>query len=112
VGKSPNILIGSTTLADIVKPGGSQTASSYSFKTLDDQADPTFNQLLGINNHGVIAGYFGSDASGHPNKGYTLAKPYGQANYHNENFPGSVQTQVTAIDKLGNTAGFWVDGKG
>ena len=33
---------------------------SYTFKTLDDHADPTFNQLLGINDHGKIAGYFGS----------------------------------------------------
>jgi len=85
---------------------------SYTFKTLDDHADPTFNQLLGINDHGKIAGYFGSGASGHPNKGYTLSPPYGQNNYHNENFPGSVQTQVTAINNLGYTAGFWVDGHG
>ncbi|HKV57935.1 MAG TPA: hypothetical protein VJO32_06625 [Ktedonobacteraceae bacterium] len=89
-----------------------QTGSSYTFKTLNDNADPTFNQLLGINNHGKIAGYFGSGAAGHPNKGYTLSKPYGQGNYHNENFPGSVQTQVTAINNNGNTAGFWVDGNG
>ena len=34
--------------------------------------DPTFNQLLGINNEGTIAGYFGSGAQGHANKGYTL----------------------------------------
>src|SRR5579871_4509728 len=62
---------------------------AYAFTTLDDQADPTFNQLLGINDHGVIAGYFGSGLSGHPNKGYTLVPPYGQGNYINENFPGS-----------------------
>ncbi len=92
--------------------GRVQTGTKYTFTTLDDQADPTFNQLLGINNHGKIAGYFGSGAPGHPNKGYTLSAPYGQGNYHNENFPGSVQTQVTAIDNIGNTAGFWVDGNG
>lgn len=85
---------------------------TYSFKTLNNAADPTFNQLLGINNHNVIAGYFGSGATGHPNKGYTLSKPYGQGNYTNENFPGSVQTQVTAINNHGYTAGFWVDGSG
>ena len=32
---------------------------SYGFRTLDDSADPTFNQLLGINDNGLIAGYFG-----------------------------------------------------
>jgi hypothetical protein len=77
--------------------------------TLDDQKDPTFNQLLGINNEGTIAGYFGSGAAGHPNQGYTLTPPYGQGNYHNENFLGSVQTQVTGINDNGVTVGFWAD---
>lgn len=84
-------------------------AASYSFQTLDNAADPTFNQLLGINNAGTIAGYFGSGAAGHPNKGYTLAPPYAQGNYTNENFPGSVQTQVTGINNSGLTVGFWSD---
>ena len=82
------------------------------FTTLNDQADPTFNQLLGINNNGKIAGYFGSGATDHPNKGYTLSPPYGQGNYHNENFPGSLQTQVTGLNNNDRTVGFWVDGNG
>jgi len=90
----------------------SNAQESYHFKTLNDNADPTFNQLLGINNNGVIAGYFGSGAAGHPNKGYTLNPQYKQHDYKNENFPGSVQTQVTAINNKGYTAGFWVDGNG
>lgn len=102
----------SALAANAQQLGRTQTGTAYTFVTLDDHADPTFNQLLGINNHGKIAGYFGSGAAGHPNKGYTLTPPYGQGNYHNENFPGSVQTQVTAIDNIGNTAGFWVDGAG
>jgi hypothetical protein len=44
--------------------------------------------LLGINDEGVIAGYFGSGAQGHANKGYRLYLPYGQGNYAHENFPG------------------------
>jgi hypothetical protein len=86
--------------------------AQLTFTTLDNANDPTFNQLLGINNEGVIAGYFGSGAQGHPNKGYTLSPPYGQANYTNENFPGSVQTQVIGINNQGRTVGFWVDGSG
>ncbi len=86
--------------------------ASYSFTTLDDHVDPTFNQLLGINDSGVIAGYFGSGLAGHPNKGYVLAPPYGQGNYSNENFPGSAQTQVTGISNTGETVGFWADGAG
>jgi hypothetical protein len=89
-----------------------QAAAAYTFTTLNDQADPAFNQLLGINVHNVIAGYFGSGAPGHPNKGYQLSPPYAQGSYVNENFPGSAQTQVTALDDKGNTAGFWVTAGG
>ena len=35
------------------------------------------------------------------------APPHGQASYQTENFPGSVQTQVTGIDDRGVTVGFW-----
>ena len=80
-------------------------ATSYSFQTLNNNNDPTFNQLLGINDFGVIAGYFGSGAAGHPNKGYQLEP--GHTRYINENFPGSVQTQVTGLNNRGVTVGFW-----
>jgi len=79
----------------------------YSFETLDNQADTTFNQLLGINQHGVIAGYFGSGAQGHPNMGYLLNAPYGQGQYRSENWPESAQTQVTGLNDHGVTVGFW-----
>ena len=87
-------------------------SSSYAFSTLDNQNDPTFNHLLGINSHNVISGYFGSGATGHPNKGYLINAPYGQANYVNENFPNSAQTQVVGLNNLGDTTGFWVDANG
>ena len=81
--------------------------AKYSFETLNNQNDVTFNQLLGINDHGLIAGYFGSGQAGHPNKGYLLSAPYGQGSYHNENWPQSVQTQVTGLNDHGVTVGFW-----
>jgi hypothetical protein len=34
-----------------------RTATAYSFRTVDNAADLTFNQLLGVNRAGVIAGY-------------------------------------------------------
>ena len=76
---------------------------AYGFRTLDDNADLTFNQLLGINDDGLIAGYFGSGAQGHPNMGYLL----GSGGYRADNFPGSVQTQVTGLNNQGVTVGFW-----
>jgi hypothetical protein len=45
-------------------------AANFSFQILDNAGAPTFNQLLGINNTGNIAGYFGSGAPRHPNHGH------------------------------------------
>jgi hypothetical protein len=88
---------------------GAQPAhAQYTFQNVINNSDPTFNQELGINNAGTIAGYFGiGGVPGHPNQGYTVAPPYGQPNFSNENFPGSVQTQVTGINDSGTTVGFW-----
>lgn len=92
----------------------SPSVTSFSFRTLDDHKDKTFNQLLSINDNGTIAGYFGigTPAATHPNKGYVLHAPYGQNNYTNENFPGSQQTQVTGINLSGTTCGFYADPAG
>jgi len=84
----------------------SQLAAGWSFSKLNNSNDRTFNQLLGINNGGQIAGYFGSGAKGHPNKGYVL-NLNAPASYLNENFPGSKQTQVIGINDKGVTVGFW-----
>src|ERR1700761_917431 len=84
---------------------------SYGVHTLNNTADPTFNQLLGINASGVIGGYFGSGVpvgnQGHPNQGYLLFPPYVQNYYANDNFPGSVQTQVTGLNDQGDMVGFY-----
>jgi hypothetical protein len=95
-------LAGSASAATI---GAQHSGTSYSFQTLDNRHDLTFNQLLGINDEGVISGYFGSGAAGHPNKGYLLLPRPGL--YLNENFPHSTQTQVTGLNNLGVTVGFW-----
>jgi len=86
-------------------------SASYAFTTLNDPADTTFNQLLGINASGLIAGYYGSGMAGHPNKGYTLPND-GHGAYVNENVPGAAQTQVTGLNDTGVTVGFSVDKKG
>lgn len=83
----------------------SAKAAVLTFQDIIDAADPTFNQALGINNAGLIAGYFGSGATGHPNKGYTVPPPY--TAFTNENYPGSAQTQVTGLNNTGTTVGFW-----
>jgi PEP-CTERM motif len=84
--------------------------AAYVFQDIINPGDVTFNQELGINNAGKIAGYFGSGmAVGHPNKGYTTVPPSYNTSFTNENFPNSAQTQVTGINNVGTTVGFWSD---
>lgn len=82
-------------------------SGKYQVLTLNDKRDLTFNQLLGINNEGQIAGYFGSGAAGHPNKGFGLRPPYAQADFGGENFPGAAQTQITGLNDTGISVGFF-----
>jgi hypothetical protein len=81
--------------------------ADYSFGTLDDPGDATFNELLTINNRGHIGGYFGSGAAGHPNTGYILRPPYGTAKYQKIMFPGSAQTRLDGLNNTGVQVGFW-----
>jgi hypothetical protein len=82
-------------------------AVTFSYRTLDNPADPTFNQLLGINDSGVIVGYYGNASAGHPTIGYEIAAPY--KTFSSNNLPGSIQTQATGINNAGLTTGFWSD---
>jgi hypothetical protein len=91
--------------AGLLLSAGAAQAQSFTFKTLDNPTDPTFNQLLGINDAGVIAGYYGSGLKGHPNKGYTIAKPY--THFVAANYPGSKQTQATGINAASTITGFY-----
>jgi hypothetical protein len=100
-------LVSTAMTASIAQAAPSAPAVHYSFKTINNNNDPTFNQLLGINDANKIAGYFGSGAKGHPNKGYTLTPPYKQVDFVNQNFPGSKQTQVTGLNNGDIQVGFY-----
>ena len=99
-------------LAFLLLPALSQ-AAGYTYQTINDNKDPQFNQLLGINSSGEIAGYFG-DGANLFNHGFTVVSPYAQANFTDENFPGASQTQVTGINSNSTpiTVGFWGDTAG
>ncbi len=98
------LIFGAATAAALVV--STQPAeAAYVFQNIINPGDPTFNQELGINSSGEIAGYFGSGNAGFPNKGYTTTTPY--TSFTNENFPGSIQTQVTGINDVGTTLGFY-----
>jgi probable HAF family extracellular repeat protein len=86
---------------------GTNAPAGYTFRTLDNGNDATFNELLGINSHGKIVGYYGGGGPGNPDRGYVLSPPYGQGNYRAENFPGAAQTVVTGINDNGVTVGYF-----
>jgi hypothetical protein len=114
-GVAATVLGGGAVAASATAAAGASVpdaSANYTFQTLNNPRDNTFNQLLGINQHGLIAGYFGSGKAGHPNKGYLLPNDGMGGNYVNENFPGSAQTQVTGLNDNGDTVGFWANQAG
>jgi len=100
-------LSGAGTAFAAGKAPAAVASGGYQFVELGSTRDVTFNQLLGINNKGQIAGYFGSGNGGHPNKGYEINAPYAQNDIASENFPHSAQTQVTGLNDNGVTVGFY-----
>src|SRR5271168_4278700 len=86
--RGPRAKLALGTLAAVALAWGAQPAQAgYVFRDIINTNDVTFNQELGINSAGMIAGYFGAGngLAGHPNQGYTVVPPYAQANFTNEN---------------------------
>jgi hypothetical protein len=94
------------------KVAGVRRAQTFTFQTIDNPLDKKWNVLFGINDAGTISGYYGTGSSKHPNQGYTVVPPYDGGSFTPENVPGATDTQVTCIDNLGNTGGFWDDSTG
>src|ERR1700749_1828699 len=70
------LAIGALAAGVLACTTGPAYAITLLFQDVINTTDRTFNQELGINNAGTIAGYFGSGAAGHPNQGYTVVPPY------------------------------------
>jgi hypothetical protein len=86
--------------------------AGYSFGTLGDPKDATFNRLTGISNRGHISGYFGSAAAGHPSRGFILRPPYAAREYQDINFPHSAHTQLNGLNEQGIQVGSYSVGGG
>lgn len=92
--------------------------TAYSFQTFDDPTDisfaaangiPSFTNLLGINNRGLIAGFYGSGNAGDPNLGFLLTQP---GTFTPMDFPASaqnpaLQTQLTGLNDRGTIVGYF-----
>ena len=82
-------------------------AVKYRFTTIDDQNDPNFNELLGLNNEAKLVGFYGRGGVSDPNRGYVVYRPYGDANFKGQNYPHSIDTQVAAINNKGAVGGWY-----
>ena len=78
--------------------------TNFDFQTLDDPLGPTFNNLQGINNRGLITGFYGSGNPGDPNHGYLLS-PSGT--FTPVDFPGAAQTQLNGLNDNGIEVGYF-----
>jgi probable HAF family extracellular repeat protein len=93
--------------------GKADETHDQSFFVLNNQLDPNFNQLLGINERQVIVGYFG-DGTVIANNGYVLVP---KNHYSTENFTNlpsgdfASQTQAIGINnrKFPDIVGFYTD---
>jgi hypothetical protein len=116
VGGAPTACAGptSSTVPSTRPAASSETRSalSFTFATIDDQSDPAFNELLGLNNEGKLVGFYGNGSVGHPNRGYVVYHPYGQSNFRNVNYPSAADTQVASVNNKKALAGFYADGNG
>ncbi|MGA2760490.1 MAG: hypothetical protein ABSF08_09255 [Candidatus Cybelea sp.] len=104
---------GSSQMANALPPGASvrhsagvEPTSAYSFKTINDPADPT-TEILGINNLGKICGYYGN-----PYVGFYARPPYTANKFYKELYPGAADTVVTSINNTDALAGWYEDTKG
>jgi len=82
-------------------------AAKYAFTTIDDQNNPNFNELLGLNNEAKIVGFYGSGGVSDPNRGYVVRSPYGQLNFKEQNYPHSIDSQVAAVNNKGALGGWY-----
>jgi hypothetical protein len=98
-------------------PDDTAIGSAPSFFKLNNKGDLNFNQLLGINDHKIIVGYFG-DGTVVFNNGYVLVP---NTHYSVENFAGKPpaghtikQTQAIGINnnEVPLIVGFWADQNG
>jgi hypothetical protein len=83
------------------------TPDGYQFVELGSHKDRTDNVLNGINNHGRIAGSYGSGIGSHASEGYTISPPYAQGGISGVNFPKSAQTVVDGLNDTNVLVGYY-----
>lgn len=92
--------------AKIPKP--SQTPYQFSFTTLDNPSNTSFNQITGVDELGQVVGNYGNGSKSDPSNGYTSLSPY--TTFKIIDYPSAISTTLTSINSGGKIfAGYFVD---
>ncbi len=97
-----------SAVSDGVRHFGS---TSWNFSTLDDPNNPSYSELLGINNEKKICGYYGAGTTGDPANGFCLAEQ-GNAHFRQHDYPTALDTYVTSLNNTKAFAGWYLSNFG
>lgn len=98
-----------TTLGSAPAYDGVPGASGFTYTTVDDEVDPSFNEILGIDDGARLVGFYGSGSASDPSVGYIVSPPYQQNDFRKEAYPGGVDTELTGISDKKTIVGFYRD---
>jgi hypothetical protein len=90
----------------MVRDAGTKPSPKFTFKTIDDPADPT-TEVLGIDNSGNLCGFHD-----HPSLGFTVRPSYNAKKFSDELYPGATDTVVTSINGTTGIAGWYENAEG
>ncbi|MBV8344906.1 MAG: hypothetical protein JO190_07955 [Candidatus Eremiobacteraeota bacterium] len=82
-------------------------SSGFNFMTVDDPADPSFNEILGVNDGSKLVGFYGSGSASDPSEGYIVVSPFGSTNFREEAYPGAADTELTGLNDKKTFVGFF-----
>ena len=97
-----------TAVSDGIRHFGS---TSWNFTTLDDPNNPSYSELLGINNEKKICGFAGRGTPSSPATGFCLAEQ-GNAHFRAHNYPTALDTYVTSLNNTKAIAGWYLSNFG
>lgn len=87
-----------------IRPMG---ATAWTFTTLDDPNNPSYNELLGINNEKEICGFDGAGTTKDPANGFCLAEE-GNGHFRQHDYPSlALDTYVTSLNNTKAIAGWY-----
>ena len=103
------LAVGALAGPAVASPAPPDASANYSYMKVNNNTDPTFNQLLGINDSGLIAGLLRLRRGWAPQPRLPRLGSLRSGPFQQRELPPAAQTQVTGLNNTGATVGFFVD---